>query len=54
MNIIGEEKRPLVFEFNDATKLSEVINWVALTSMMTSILEADSDIVDFSDAEFID
>ena len=53
--IIGEEKRPLVFEVDDTTKLSEVINWVALTSMMSSIVEdQNTGVVDFSDAEFVD
>ena len=41
---INDEKQPLIFEVDDAEKLGKVINWVTVTSMISSITDGDEPI----------
>lgn len=51
--LISDEKQPLVFAVDNISDLSKVINWAAVTSMISSITDDDSDVIDLGDKEDI-
>lgn len=50
--IISDVQQPLVFEIDKATDLGKVINWVTVTSMVSSITDGDKEAVDFGDPDW--
>ncbi|MCR5789509.1 MAG: VWA domain-containing protein [Lachnospiraceae bacterium] len=52
MGMISDELQPLVFEIDKATDLGKVINWVAVTSMVSSMTEAEDDVIDLGDPDW--
>ena len=50
---IADEEVPLIFDVDKATDLGKVINWVAVTSILSSITEED-DIIDLGDPDWGD
>lgn len=50
--IISDVQQPLVFEIDKATDLGKVINWVAVTSMVSSITDGDEEVIDLGDPEW--
>lgn len=50
--IISDQQQPLVFEIDKATDLGKVINWVTVTSMVSSITDGDDDIIDLGDPDW--
>lgn len=50
--IISGVQQPLVFEIDKATDLGKVINWVTVTSMVSSITDGDEEVVDFGDPDW--
>ena len=50
--IISDVQQPLVFEIDKATDLGKVINWVTVTSMVSSITDGDEEVVDLGDPDW--
>lgn len=50
--IISDVKQPLVFEIDKAADLGKVINWVTVTSMVSSITDGDEEEVDLGDPDW--
>ena len=50
---ISDVEQPLIFDVDKATDLGKVINWVAVTSILSSITEED-DIIDLGDPDWGD
>lgn len=50
--IISDQYQPLVFEIDKATELGKIINWVTVTSMISSI--TDDDTLDLGDIDWDD
>lgn len=50
--IISDQHQPLIFEIDKATDLGKVINWVTVTSMVSSITDGDDDIIDLGDLDW--
>ncbi|MFI3326776.1 MAG: VWA domain-containing protein [Clostridia bacterium] len=51
---ISDICQPLVFEIDKAINLGKVINWVTLTSLYSSITNADEGIIDLGDPDWGD
>lgn len=52
VGIIADRQQPLIFEVDKATDLGKVINWVTVTSMVSSITDEDEDIIDLGDPDW--
>ena len=52
VGIISDQQQPLIFEVDKATDLGKVINWVTVTSMVSSITDDDEDIIDLVDTDW--
>lgn len=50
--IISDVQQPLVFEIDKATDLGKVINWVTVTSMVSTITDGDEEVVDLGDPDW--
>ncbi len=50
--IISDVQQPLVFEIDKATDLGKVINWVTVTSMVSSITDGDEEVIDLGDPDW--
>lgn len=44
IGIISDQQQPLIFEVDKTTDLGKVINWVTVTSMISSITDGNEDI----------
>lgn len=52
--IVADVQQPLVFEIDKATDLGKVINWVTVTSMVSSITDGDEEVIDLGDPDWGD
>lgn len=52
VGIISDQQQPLIFEVDKATDLGKVINWVTVTSMVSSITDDEEDIIDLGDPDW--
>ena len=52
VGIIADQQQPLIFEVDKATDLGKVINWVTVTSMVSSITDENEDIIDLGDPDW--
>ena len=50
--LISDQLQPLVFEIDKATDMGKVINWAAVTSMISSIADGDEEYIDMGDIDF--
>ena len=52
VGIISDQQQPLIFEIDKATDLGKVINWVAVTSMLSSITDDEDELIDLGDPDW--
>lgn len=50
--VISDVQQPLIFEIDKATDLGKVINWVTVTSIVSSITDDNEEIIDLGDPDW--